>query len=100
MGIIKHLTAAEENKSMTAVGDSRSLIVEDETSLDPFWGIRETLEISTGNQTKENLDLLENKEDSDGFCGEMRIFNLLGELKILMNLCWVVMKTLEISLGN
>ena len=35
---------------------------------------------STGDQTKENLDLLENKEDSDGFCGELRMrnFSLLG----------------------
>ena len=58
---------------------------EDETSLDPCWGIRETLEISTGNQTKENLDLLENKEDSDGFFRElrMRIFNLLGKFESL-----------------
>ena len=33
-------------------------------------GNRETLKTSTGDQTKENLDLLENKENSDGFCGE------------------------------
>ena len=38
--------------------------------------------ISTGDQTKENLDLLENKEGSDGFCRElrMRIFILMGYL--------------------
>ena len=32
---------------------------------------------------KENLDLLENKEDSDGFCGELRMrnFDFLGKLK-------------------
>ena len=35
---------------------------------------------STGDYTKEILDLLENKEDSDDFCRElrMRIFILLG----------------------
>ena len=34
---------------------------------------------STGDHTKENLDLLENKENSDDFYGElrMRIFILL-----------------------
>ena len=43
-------------------------------------GNKETLVISTGDRTKENLDLLENKEGSDGSCGElrMRIFNMLG----------------------
>ena len=48
------------------------------------WGIRKTLTISTGDQTKEkHLDLMENKEDSDGFCGELRMknFDLLGKLK-------------------
>ena len=34
----KILTAAEENKSWTAVGDSKSLIAEDEKSLDHCWG--------------------------------------------------------------
>ena len=76
------------------------------------WGIGKTLAISTGDQTKENLDLLENKEGSDGFYRElrMRIFILLrsGEwessicrgLKILTNSCWGVMKALATSPGN
>ena len=45
-------------------------------------GTKGTLTISTRGQTKENLDLLENKEDSNGFCGELRMrnFDLLGKL--------------------
>ena len=54
-------------------------------------GNPENLMTSTGGYTKEILDLLENKEDSDEFFGElrMRIFNLLGSNK-----------TLVTSLGN
>ena len=40
------------------------------------WEIRKTLVISTGDQTKENLDFLENKEGSDGFCEELENENL------------------------
>ena len=80
-------------------------------------GNRGNLTISTGDQTKENLDLLENKEDSDGFYRElrmrifillrsenfgnftgesrMRIFNLLGSEKTL----WGVAILLESKLS-
>ena len=52
-------------------------------------GNKETLVISTGDRTKENLDLLENKEDSDGLCRElrMRILNLLGKSESLGTSC-------------
>ena len=69
------------------------------------------------------LTRLGNRENSDDFCGElrMRIFNLMGNLnpwglhaeesrmkifylqgikKILTSPCWGAMKTLATSLGN
>ena len=46
---------------------------------------------STGDYTKEILDLLENKEDSDDFCGELRM-----RTSILLR----SNETLVISLGN
>ena len=75
------------------------MIVEDEKSFD-CWGLTKNPDFSGDgkmriltrlenrensgdlyrDQAKENLDLLENKEGSDGSCGElrMRIFNMLG----------------------
>ena len=70
------MTAAGENKSLTAAGDYTLGIL---TRL----GNKETLMTSTGDEMEENLDLLENKEDFDGFCRELRMrnFDLLGKLK-------------------